>query len=46
MRKIFLLLLPVCFTITGLAQKNGVVKGVAFDTISKETVAGATVTIM
>ena len=46
MRKIFLLLLPVCFTITGLAQKTGVVKGIAFDTISKETVAGATVTIL
>ena len=46
MRKIFLFLLPVCFTITGLAQKNGVVKGIAFDTISKETVAGATVTIL
>ena len=46
MRKIFLFLLPVCFTIKGLAQKNGVVKGIAFDTISKETVAGATVTIL
>ena len=46
MRKIFLLLLPVCLTLTALAQKNGVVKGIAFDTISKENVAGATVTLL
>ena len=42
-----ILLLPLLFFATALlAQKNGVVKGIALDTISKEKVAGATVTIM
>jgi hypothetical protein len=46
MRKIFLLLLLACLTTTLLAQKNGSVKGVAFDTISKQPVAAATVTVL
>ncbi len=46
MRKIFLLILSVCFTTVLLAQKNGSVKGLAFDTISKQPVAAATVTIL
>lgn len=46
MRKVYLLLLLVCFTTTLLAQKNGSVKGIAFDTISKLPVAGATVTVL
>ena len=46
MRKIYLVLLSVCFTTTLLAQKNGTVKGIAFDTISKQPVAGATVTVL
>ncbi|MEI2739355.1 MAG: outer membrane beta-barrel protein [Chitinophagaceae bacterium] len=46
MRKIFLLLLSACFTSTLFAQKNGVVKGIAFDTISKQPVSAATVTVL
>ncbi len=46
MRKFFLLLLSACFTTTLLAQKSGSVKGVAFDTISKQPVAAATVTVL
>ena len=46
MRKVYLLLLSVCFTTALLAQKNGSVKGIAFDTISKQPVAGATVTVL
>jgi Outer membrane protein beta-barrel family/Carboxypeptidase regulatory-like domain len=46
MRKIYLLSLSLCFTTLLLAQKNGSVKGTAFDTISKQPVAGATVTIL
>ena len=46
MRKIYLLLLSVCFTTVLVAQKNGSVRGVAFDTISKQPVAGATITVL
>jgi len=46
MRKIFLLLLSACFVTAVSAQKNGVVKGIAFDTISKQPVAAATVTVL
>ena len=46
MRKIFLLLLLACLTTTLLAQKNGSVNGVAFDTISKQPVVAATVTVL
>lgn len=46
MRKYYLLLLLVCFTTIVSAQKNGSVKGIAFDTISKQPVAGATITIL
>ncbi|MCY7309414.1 MAG: carboxypeptidase-like regulatory domain-containing protein [Chitinophagaceae bacterium] len=46
MRKIFLLLLSACFTTILLAQKNGSVKGIAFDIISKQPVAAATVTVL
>jgi Outer membrane protein beta-barrel family/Carboxypeptidase regulatory-like domain len=46
MRKVCLLLLSVCFTTSLLAQKNGAVNGIAFDTISKQPVAGATITIL
>ena len=46
MRKIFLLLLSACFSSTLFAQKNGVVKGIAFDTISKQPVSAATVTVL
>ncbi|MBP6232612.1 MAG: TonB-dependent receptor family protein [Chitinophagaceae bacterium] len=46
MRKVYLLLLAACFTTTLLAQKNGSVKGIAFDTISKLPVAAATITVL
>lgn len=46
MRKIFLLLLSACLTTALLAQKNGSVKGLAFDTISKQPVSSATITVL
>lgn len=46
MRKIYLVLLSVCFTSIISAQKNGSVKGIAFDTVSKQPVASATITIL
>ncbi len=47
MRKIyFLLFLLTGFSICSLAQKNGTVKGVAFDTSAKQPVAAATITVM
>ncbi len=46
MRKIYLSLLLVCFTFHLFAQKNGIVKGVAFDTISRQPVTAATITLM
>ncbi len=46
MRKIFLLLLSISISTVLLAQKNGTVKGIAFDTIGKQPVAGATVTVL
>ena len=46
MRKIYLLLFFVFLTATLFAQKNGSVKGVLFDTISKQPVAAATVTAL
>ncbi len=46
MRKMFFLFLLICFTTLLFAQRNGTVKGVAFDTISKQPVAGATITVL
>lgn len=46
MRYIYFLLLAICITISSAAQKNGSVKGVAFDTISKQAVSAATVTVL
>lgn len=46
MRKIYLfVLLALCCTSVS-AQKNGSVKGIAFDTISKQPIAGATVSVL
>jgi hypothetical protein len=46
MRKIYLTLLS--FLVAGclLAQKNGSIRGIAFDTLSKQVVASATVTVV
>ncbi len=46
MRKVYLLLALISCTITALAQKNGSIKGVAFDTLSKQSVSSATVSVM
>ncbi|MBK5271421.1 MAG: outer membrane beta-barrel protein, partial [Bacteroidia bacterium] len=46
MRKTLLLLFSFCITTIVLGQKNGSVKGVAFDTVGKQTVAAATVTLL
>src|SRR6266496_2337009 len=47
MRKIFLLLLiATAISISGFSQKNGVVRGVAYDTIAKQPVTNATITLM
>lgn len=46
MRSIYFLLVAICITISSTAQKNGSVKGVAFDTISKQAVSAATVTVL
>ncbi len=46
MRKYYLLLFFICFASIVSAQKNGAVKGIAFDTISKQPIAGATITVL
>lgn len=46
MRKIYFLLLSICLATVLHAQKNGTVKGLAFDTISKQPVAAATITVL
>ncbi|MBL7722937.1 MAG: TonB-dependent receptor [Chitinophagaceae bacterium] len=46
MRYFYFLLLATCITTALLAQKNGSVKGVAYDTISKLAVSAATVTVL
>lgn len=46
MRKIYFVILVLCFTTAISAQKNGIVKGIAFDTISKQPVSGATITVL
>src|SRR5215813_6781079 len=47
MRKIFLLLLiGITVTAAAFSQKSGTVRGVAFDTTTKQPVANATITLM
>lgn len=46
MRKAYLLLLILGFAITVSAQKNGSVKGIAFDTLSKQAVPSATISVL
>jgi len=46
MRKIYLLVLTFFVATLLLAQKNGAVKGLAFDTISKQPVSAATITVL
>jgi hypothetical protein len=46
MRKFSLLLLLLTGAVAAMAQKGATIKGVAFDTISKQPVTGATVTVL
>ena len=47
MGKIYLLIsLLFCFSGSVLAQNNGSIKGVAYDTITKQPVPAATITIV
>ncbi|MBL7738378.1 MAG: TonB-dependent receptor [Chitinophagaceae bacterium] len=46
MRKIYLSFGFVLLSIIALAQKNGSIKGIAFDTISRQPVAAATITVL
>ncbi len=46
MRKVYLLLALLGSVFVSSAQRNGVVKGVAFDTLAKQPVAMATITVL
>jgi len=46
MRRICLLLVLITLAAAAKAQKNGTVKGIAFDTLSKQPVANATITLL
>ena len=46
MRKMYALLFGLIVTGNLMAQKNGSVKGIAFDTIARQAVAGATITVV
>jgi hypothetical protein len=46
MRKAYFLLVLIGCTLAAAAQKNGSIKGIAFDTISKSGVASATITVL
>jgi hypothetical protein len=46
MRKIYLSLVFILFAFIGFAQRNGSVRGIAFDTIAHQPIANATVTLV
>ena len=46
MKKILLILLSGFIWLTASAQKNGTIKGVVFDTIAKQPVSAATITVL
>ena len=46
MKKILLILLSGFIWLTGSAQKNGNIKGIVFDTIAKQSVPAATITVL
>lgn len=46
MKKIYLLLSILGMALAASAQKNGSVKGIAFDTLSKQPVASATISVL
>jgi hypothetical protein len=46
MRKFYIILLSLLLPVIVLAQKNGTIKGIAFDTLSKKPVDNATITVL
>lgn len=46
MRKVYLLLALLICTMAAFAQRNGTIKGIAFDSISKQPVPMATITVL
>ena len=46
MRQFSFILLFLLLSLAGTAQKNGIVKGIAFDTISKQPVSSSTITLL
>lgn len=46
MKKIYLLIITVCIASIALSQKNGSIKGIAYDTANHLPVNGATITLM
>jgi hypothetical protein len=46
MRKIFFTIILAAFGSLAFAQRNGTIKGIAFDTVNQQPVAGATVTLV
>src|SRR5688572_29015303 len=46
MRKVYLFLLLNGLIITGFAQKNGSIKGIAYDSLAKAPVASATISVL
>jgi len=46
MKRLHLLIVAVALSLPSLAQRNGSVKGLVYDTIAKQPVAGATLTVL
>ncbi|MEO8405484.1 MAG: outer membrane beta-barrel family protein [Chitinophagaceae bacterium] len=46
MRKGLLLIILITLAISGMAQKNGSIKGVAWDTLAKQAVTSATISVL
>lgn len=46
MKKIYLLIITSLFSLVSLAQKNGSLKGLLYDSVAKQPVASATITVL
>jgi len=46
MKKLYLVLAALNMALCAMAQKNGTIKGITFDTVSKHPIASATVTLL
>ena len=46
MRKFYIIFLNLFLPLLVFAQKHGTIKGVAFDTLSRQPVANATITVL